>query len=58
MVCLLGERFKFYFAWKVAEGASVLGGFGFEVSSPTSCCGAWYSTACSGIVVNLSAVAS
>ena len=27
---LLGDRFKFYFAWKVAEGASVLAGFGFE----------------------------
>ena len=27
---LMGERLKYYFAWKVAEGASILGGFGFE----------------------------
>lgn len=27
---MLVERFKFYFAWKVAEGACILGGFGFE----------------------------
>lgn len=27
---LLADRFKYYFAWKVAEGASILGGFGFE----------------------------
>jgi len=27
---LLVQRFKFYFAWKVAEGGSILGGFGFE----------------------------
>jgi lysophospholipid acyltransferase len=24
------ERFKYYYAWKVAEGASILSGFGFE----------------------------
>ena len=30
MLAMLSERFKFYFAWKVAEGASILGGFGFE----------------------------
>lgn len=30
MVAMLTERFKFYFAWKIAEGASILGGFGFE----------------------------
>jgi hypothetical protein len=30
MLSMLAERFKFYFAWKVAEGASILGGFGFE----------------------------
>jgi hypothetical protein len=27
---MFGDRLKFYFAWKVAEGACVLGGFGFE----------------------------
>jgi len=26
---MLSVRFMFYFAWKVAEGASILGGFGF-----------------------------
>ncbi|RYY82690.1 hypothetical protein EON63_12860 [archaeon] len=30
LLAMLGERFKYYFAWKVAEGASILGGFGFE----------------------------
>jgi MBOAT, membrane-bound O-acyltransferase family len=29
-LALIGERFKYYFIWKMAEGASVLGGFGFE----------------------------
>ena len=29
-VVLMGDRFKYYFAWKVAEGASILAGFGFE----------------------------
>lgn len=29
-VALFAERLKYYFAWKVAEGASILGGFGFE----------------------------
>lgn len=29
-IMLVADRFKFYFAWKVAEGASTLGGFGFE----------------------------
>jgi len=29
-VALLAERFKYYFAWKVAEGSSVLAGFGFQ----------------------------
>ena len=27
---LFAERLKYYFAWKVAEGASVLAGFGFQ----------------------------
>ena len=30
LVALFAERLKYYFAWKVAEGASVLGGFGFQ----------------------------
>jgi len=30
MVAIFAYRLKFYFAWKVAEGASVMGGFGFE----------------------------
>ena len=30
LVALFAERMKYYFAWKVAEGASVLGGFGFQ----------------------------
>ena len=29
-MALLAERFKYYFAWKVAEGSSILAGFGFE----------------------------
>lgn len=29
-VALFADRLKYYFAWKVAEGASVLGGFGFQ----------------------------
>eukprot|EP00981_Chlorochromonas_danica_P004813 scaffold967_cov173-Ochromonas_danica.AAC.24 len=29
-VTMFGERFKYYFVWKTAEGASILGGFGFE----------------------------
>ena len=28
--CMFINRLKYYFAWKVAEGASILGGFGFE----------------------------
>jgi lysophospholipid acyltransferase len=27
---IYGERFKFYFAWKMAEGGCVIAGFGFE----------------------------
>jgi lysophospholipid acyltransferase len=30
MLSMFGERMKYYFAWKVAEGASLLAGFGFE----------------------------
>lgn len=30
LLTMFGERFKYYFVWKTAEGASVLGGFGFE----------------------------
>jgi hypothetical protein len=30
LIALFAERMKFYFAWKVAEGACVLAGFGFE----------------------------
>ena len=30
LLALFSERLKYYFAWKVAEGASVLAGFGFE----------------------------
>lgn len=30
LVTMFGERFKYYFVWKTAEGASILGGFGFE----------------------------
>jgi hypothetical protein len=30
LVCMVIYRFKFFFAWKVAEGASILAGFGFE----------------------------
>jgi D-alanyl-lipoteichoic acid acyltransferase DltB (MBOAT superfamily) len=29
-VALTGDRIKYYFAWKVAEAASLMGGFGFE----------------------------
>lgn len=29
-VALFADRLKYYFAWKVAEGASVMGGFGFQ----------------------------
>ena len=29
-VSFLGERFKFYFAWKISEGACGMGGFGCE----------------------------
>ena len=29
-ISFLGERFKFYFAWKISEGACVMAGFGFE----------------------------
>jgi hypothetical protein len=27
---IFGERFKYYFVWKVAEGSCILAGFGFE----------------------------
>jgi hypothetical protein len=30
ILTLLSERYKFYFAWKVAEGSSILAGFGFQ----------------------------
>jgi len=30
LIAMFGERLKFYFAWKIAEGASILAGFGFE----------------------------
>lgn len=30
LIAMAGVRMKFYFVWKVAEGASILGGFGFE----------------------------
>lgn len=29
-VALFAERLKYYFAWKIAEGASIMGGFGFQ----------------------------
>lgn len=29
-VCMISERFKFYFIWKMSEGANILGGFGFQ----------------------------
>lgn len=29
-VALFAERMKYYFAWKIAEGASIIGGFGFQ----------------------------
>jgi len=29
-VALFASRMKFYFAWKVAEGSCIMGGFGFE----------------------------
>lgn len=29
-ISMFAERLKYYFAWKVAEGASIMGGFGFE----------------------------
>jgi hypothetical protein len=34
LATLFAERLKYYFVWKVAEGASVLGGFGFEGFDP------------------------
>lgn len=30
LLAMFGERQKYYFAWKVAEGASIMAGFGFE----------------------------
>ena len=30
ILTLLSERYKYYFAWKVAEGSSILAGFGFQ----------------------------
>jgi len=29
-VCMMCQRFKFYFIWKIAEGACILAGFGFS----------------------------
>lgn len=29
-LAMFAERLKYYFAWKIAEGASIAGGFGFE----------------------------
>jgi hypothetical protein len=29
-IAMFGDRLKYYFAWKIAEGCCVLGGFGFE----------------------------
>lgn len=29
-ICMISERFKFYFIWKMSEGANILGGFGFQ----------------------------
>lgn len=29
-ISFLGERFKFYFAWKVSEGACIMAGFGLQ----------------------------
>jgi hypothetical protein len=39
-VSLFFIRFKYYFAWKVAEGACVMAGFGFQgyVTSPDGQC--------------------
>lgn len=28
--CMVSERFKFYFIWKMSEGANIMGGFGFQ----------------------------
>lgn len=33
-IALFTDRLKYYFAWKIAEGASVMGGFGFEGYNP------------------------
>jgi hypothetical protein len=30
LAAILGERFKFYFVWKIAEGACIMAGFGFQ----------------------------
>lgn len=30
MLSLIGDRTKYYFAWKIAESASIMAGFGFE----------------------------
>lgn len=29
-ISLIGERFKYYFVWKVSEGGCIIGGFGYE----------------------------
>lgn len=29
-IALFGERLKYYFVWKIAEGSSIMAGFGFE----------------------------
>jgi len=29
-ISFFGERFKFYFAWKLSEGACIMGGFGYQ----------------------------
>jgi len=38
ILAMIGQRLKFYFAWKLAEGASILGGFGFQGTD----CDVWY----------------
>jgi hypothetical protein len=29
-IALFGERFKYYFVWKIAEGGCIMGGFGYD----------------------------
>ena len=33
-ISMFADRIKYYFAWKVAEGASIMGGFGFQGYDP------------------------